>query len=121
MSRTILQELSERGIRVSLNGDKVKLTGPKAAITEDLITTVSQHKSEIMLALSAPERPSISQDSDPLTPDGQATAAEIAALWVLGARLRRGEIRAIRCGITGEKCFTCGGVPCIGSVAWEDE
>lgn len=46
---------------------------------------------------------------------------EIEHMVALGAQLQRGEIRAIRCGLTGKRCIACQGVPCLGSEAWEEE
>jgi hypothetical protein len=46
---------------------------------------------------------------------------EIERMVALGAQLQRGEISAIRCGLTGKRCTACKGVPCLGSEPWEDD
>lgn len=97
MTHAILAELNAKGIDVATVGDQLELTGPKRAITPEVIAEVRQHKQEILDMLA------------PVSPEGEATANEIEALMALGLRLRRGEIKALQCGITGEKCIACPG------------
>ena len=44
---------------------------------------------------------------------------EVERMLALGERLRRKDIEAVRCGITGKRCTHCGGVPCLGSKPWD--
>jgi hypothetical protein len=47
-------------------------------------------------------------------------ADEVERMLAMGARLRRGDISAVRCGATGKRCASCAGIPCLGSQQWED-
>lgn len=47
-------------------------------------------------------------------------ADEVERMIALGARLKRGDISAVRCGATGKRCNSCAGIPCLGSEPWED-
>jgi hypothetical protein len=49
-----------------------------------------------------------------------SVADELERMIALGTRLKRGEIRAVRCGSTGKRCAGCQGVPCLGSEPWND-
>ena len=41
-----------------------------------------------------------------------------ATVRVLGGRLTNAEFAALRCGVTGKRCETCRGIPCVGSTPW---
>ncbi len=88
-----------------MSGDKLQA---RAAVAppEDLRAALRKHKPELLRLLCPP------------TP--REVADEVEAMCRLGARMKRGEIAAVRCGITGQRCTACQGVPCLGSVPWDD-
>ena len=51
-------------------------------------------------------------------PSAAEVADRVEACIRLGQRVKRGEITAVRCGITGKRCTGCHGVPCLGSTQW---
>jgi hypothetical protein len=48
--RAALRELSARGIRVVVIGDRLRLRGPEDVLTSDLTESLRQHKAEILEA-----------------------------------------------------------------------
>ena len=48
----------------------------------------------------------------------QEVAESVDASIRMGQRLARGEVAALRCGITGRECRACHGIPCWGSEPW---
>ena len=107
----VLERLSAQGVQVTPRPNGNLWLEPASKIPPDLLEAVRENKPAI-LALLGQERP-----PSPL-PDPKAAVAEIDRLLALGQRLKRGEVKALRCGITGQICVCCAGVPCWGSTAW---
>lgn len=104
---TILERLRDLSIEITVSGDCLRLK-PGSRVTPDLIEALRKYKAEVLAILK--ERQS-----------GQPSLAdELERMLALGARLKRGEIAAVRCGKTGRQCTACQGVPCLGSVPWTD-
>lgn len=102
-ARVILDKLSNLGITMVKNGDKLRFE-PGSRVPDDLVSEIRQHKAELLACLNR----------KPLLGD------ELERVLELGARRKRGEISALRCGITGHRCTSCQGVPCLGSEPWDD-
>jgi DNA-directed RNA polymerase subunit RPC12/RpoP len=47
----LLREFEEQGISFSLEGDKIKLRGPKETLSQDLIERTREHKEALKLIL----------------------------------------------------------------------
>lgn len=82
---------------------------------EPLLAVLQAYKEEIRSTLRQ-ERAILPEPSEVV----DAVERELARLEALGQALGRGEITAIRCGITGKKCTLCKGVPCWGSTPWHE-
>jgi hypothetical protein len=67
----VLRELAERGVRVSAAGDRLRLSGPEDAVTDDLVQRVRQHKRAIVEALH--ELPLCSECAAPIPPNERET------------------------------------------------
>ncbi len=104
---SILERLSTLGVKVQVAGDRLRLE-PASRVPPDVLDAVREHKGELLAFLSP--RPTA-------TPREHADAVE--EMCRLGARMKRGEIAAVWCGISGRRCTACQGVPCLGSVPWE--
>lgn len=109
MATELVCSLRECGVRLWADGDKLRIEAPKGVMTPELLSALAKHKAELMALLQTP------------LPEPSEVADEVERLIALGQRLRRGEIRALRCGITGKRCILCAGVPCWGSRPWEVE
>jgi hypothetical protein len=49
--RSVIGEMHARGIRLALDGEKIKMKGKKSALTEDAKAFVRAHREEILTAL----------------------------------------------------------------------
>lgn len=65
MSRSIFEILSDAGLVPHLEGEKLKLAGPRAAITPELMKRVKRHREEILAALKAPRAEEIPLTTEP--------------------------------------------------------
>lgn len=107
-ARTLLKELEALGVEVVVVAeDKLQLS-PASRIPAQMRPIIIEYKVDLLAVLREP------------LPEPSEAAEELARLYALGQRLDRGEITAILCGKTGKLCRLCKGVPCWGSVAWED-
>lgn len=103
------------GVKLEASGDKLRYA-PIEAVSPEFVEALRKHKRELLAALKGPQRSS----SAPPLPEPKLVVEEVSRLMALGQRLKRGEIKAIRCGITGQVCAVCQGVGCWGSQPWED-
>ena len=55
-ARDILSYAQSHDIRLSIDGDKLKVNAPKEVLTDEFLATTKQHKAEILKTLSKPER-----------------------------------------------------------------
>lgn len=101
----VLSQLRGLGVTVAVAGDKLSLE-PASRIPPELLAAVRECKLELLRLLRPP------------TP--REVADELEEMCRLGARMKRGEIAAVRCGITGQRCTACQGVPCLGSMSWTE-
>ena len=101
----ILDKLQSLGVSITVADDRLRLE-PGSRVPPQLLGELRRHKWELLDFLLAP------------LPESQALADELERLMVLGQRLKRGEITAIRCGKTGQLCRACAGVPCFSSQPW---
>ena len=90
------------GVTLSVVGDRLRYT-PLEAASPEFVATLIQHKPALLALLIEPET------------SAEAIADSVDACIRLGKRLRDGEFRSLRCGITGRECWHCKGVPCAGS------
>jgi len=97
----LLDRCHKLGGEVILEGNSVRLVAPSPLPT-DLVDALRASKPAILALLQR-------------TGPGDALESSLQ----LGARLKRGEIVAVRCGHDGRMCTTCAGVPCLGSSPWE--
>lgn len=65
MSRNIFEILSDAGLTPHLEGEKLKLAGPRAAITPELLKKVRRHREEIFAGLKAPKAANIPLTTEP--------------------------------------------------------
>ena len=119
----LLQRAQAAGLDMSVDGATLVIRGPRSAdaLARELLT----HKGHLLTLLA---RQDASPDGLPafhrdLLTTVRETMGAYAALdllpsLVLGARLARGTITAIRCGITTKCCTTCCGIPCEASEPW---
>lgn len=84
----------------------LNITAP-SPLPDDLMEGLRHHKRAILAALQGYTIPSPAEVAD-----------SMEACLCLGQRLRRGQIQAVRCGITGGRCTGCQGIPCLGSTPW---
>lgn len=120
----LLQRAQAAGLDVSVDGDTLVIRGPRSA--DALAHRLLAHKADL-LTLLAPQ--GVSPDGLPAfhrdlfttvrETMGADAALDLLPSLVLGARLGRGEIEALWCGINRSPCMTCRGIPCRGSAPWE--
>ena len=91
----VLHRAESLGIRVWASEGRLLYT-PKN-VPADMLDALRERKPELLRLL---------------TPD---LADSLEKCIELGARLANGEIAALRCGITGNRCVACRGIPCLGS------
>ena len=91
----IIHEIEQAGVRVVVEGDRVRLKGPRDAVTDTLIEKVRQHKSEIMQALTPSVDAPLRETPVRLTDEQVERLIELmdgeplrAFGWVLGANGR---------------------------------
>ena len=106
---TVLERLSALGVSVRPTDHGTLHLSPASVIPPDLVEMVRQYKPDILVALRTETLPSPAEVAD-----------SVEACLRLGQRLRRGEVTAVRCGITSRRCAACYGVPCLGSTPWEE-
>ena len=106
---TVLERLSALGVSVRPTDHGTLHLSPASVIPPDLVEMVRQYKPDILVALRTETLPSPAEVAD-----------SVDACIRLGQRLKRGEIEAVRCGITGKRCVVCQGVPCLGSTPWTE-
>jgi hypothetical protein len=116
----LLTHLLKLGFTLRPEGDKLHVA-PRSALTPELRTAIAEHKRELMALLQAGEGHKRGVQPVRTVPKPEVIADEVERLMALGQRLKRGEIAAIRCGITGKRCTSCQGVPCWGSQPWEED
>ncbi|MCH7884414.1 MAG: hypothetical protein IIC01_04110 [Planctomycetes bacterium] len=51
----LLEQLRERDIRLSANGDRLVVDAPRGALTEQLRGTLREHKAELLAIVTAPD------------------------------------------------------------------
>lgn len=54
----ILGELRAAGVHVEARGDRLKVRGPKRALTAGVVERLKRHKAELLAALCSPAKPS---------------------------------------------------------------
>ncbi len=81
------------GVTLSVMGDRVRYA-PREAASPEFVAALIEHKAALLRLLNEPE----------LT--AAAIADAVDACLRLGKRLRDGEFRSLRCGITGRECPT---------------
>jgi TubC N-terminal docking domain len=87
----LVADLNSRGITLTVNGDKLKCRGREAALTPELLETLREHKSEIMLLLSqAPSKKPVSDEADLPFPLGNGGLDP--------AQVEMAELHNARCG-----------------------
>lgn len=104
----VLAWAAHLGITVSPSPDGEMLRySPQEAAPPEFVEALRIRKADILALLEAPE------------PTPQEVADSLNACLRLGQRLQRGEVKALRCGLSGIECRSCHGVPCLGSTPWE--
>ena len=70
----LLRELRRRGVKLTVNGDRLRYEAPRGALTPELLEAMRQHKPELMRMLARP----------PIPPDlaSQVEAALRRGQWV---------------------------------------
>lgn len=61
MSAELLTELESQGVKITAEGDRLKIKAPKGTITEKLRQRLTAHKPEIIAALSMAARPELAR------------------------------------------------------------
>lgn len=56
--KTFIDSLSSRGVRLTANGDRLRVKGPRDLITDELTTAVAGRKGELMAILCGHDFPS---------------------------------------------------------------
>ena len=51
----LLEQLRDRDIRLSANGDRLVVDAPRGALTEQLRWTLQEHKAELLAIVTAPD------------------------------------------------------------------
>ncbi len=54
-AQTILEGLHRRGVRFSVNGDKLRTRGPVGVVTQDDLSALREHKAEVLAILREEE------------------------------------------------------------------
>lgn len=107
---TNVAELVDRcqhlGAEFIVNGERVRVKAPNP-LPPDLLEQLRSRKAEIRAYL---ERPKVSSIADGLE-----------ACLLLGRLLGQRHIPFVVCGITGNRCRACAGVPCLGSRAPDED
>jgi hypothetical protein len=121
----ILDQLQSAGLGLSAEGDQLKAQGPKSAMTPALAQHIRARKDELVALLSQPKSPTQAEElSIACAYDTKATIAggkpplqQVQELqdWLATIDWRYG----LRCGISGQQCRVCKGLPCRGSKAWQ--
>src|SRR2546423_2736083 len=106
-ARELLTELKQKGVDIKANGDRLVIDAPKGAITPELRTSLTEHKSELLTILRAPSpeqpapRPKASslvserpvETPPPIAPQASSSVAEeIKTLEQELERLRAAEV-----------------------------
>ncbi|MDO8532658.1 MAG: hypothetical protein Q7T26_10950 [Dehalococcoidia bacterium] len=107
----VLAECQKLGATFRVEGDTLRVRAP-APLPGEMLAVLRQHKAEVLAHLRAGAT-GVSQAAPPSLADA------LEAMLALGQRLKRGEIAAVRCGISRRLCTACQGVPCLGSAPWE--
>lgn len=141
---TSIQELLARveraGLALYIADGRLRVRGPKEAMTPDLDRELREHKDAIKAALLAPKT-----DGNPGVAarvaaglseidEGAIAKAHETKSTVSGRKPPLQEVieqqewlasvdwsQGLRCGITKQQCRVCRGVPCQGSTEWGAE
>ena len=122
----LISRLQARGATLQVRGDTLWVR-PRRVLTDDDRTLIRRHKPQLLITLrrrleaSVAELPNFHLGLYQVVHNAQGpdAAAEILPALVLGGRLARGEVSALRCGITGRPCRACAGIPCDRSEPWQ--
>jgi hypothetical protein len=106
----IIKRCRDISVELILAGDKLKIRGTQP-MPDDLREALNVAKSEVMAELRRQKPYAVNKS----VPD------ELEQMLELGRQLKAGKIKAVHCGITGNRCTACQGVPCLGSMPWEDQ
>ena len=120
----LLLRAQAAGLDVSVDGDSLVIRGPRSA--DALALSLLAHKADLLTLLARQDAnpdglPAFHRDLFTTVRDtmGAGAALDLLPSLVLGARLTNAEIAALRCGVTGARCESCLGIPCIDSVPIE--
>jgi hypothetical protein len=125
-----MERLTEVGVSVVADGQDLVLR-PREAVPPDLVPWLRRYKADILRHVKAQgKRAPAGSSRGSAKPQSvkagtsqssnQDMTPELERLIALGSLLTEGTIKAIKCGITGKKCTACQGVPCMGSLPWEN-
>jgi tubulysin polyketide synthase-like protein len=119
----LLAELRRRGLVLSVDGEKIKVRGPQAALTAETAATISARKSELLVLIKT-ELESTRAAPPPITPEVRRRAAAFrrqmdewaaSGRWALPALVlpeapEPRPKRCVSCGIeigSGWRCGLC--------------
>ncbi len=71
----LLADLRLRGLRVFVHGEKIKIHGPRAALTAETAAAIRAHKSELLMLIKAEMNPRSDAPENPMTPEIYRRAA----------------------------------------------
>ena len=105
----IVGRLQIRGVRLIPNEEQLQYEAPRGTLTPNDLEVLKAHKGSVLAYLTGIQA---------VSPETASLADSLEVSIALGQRLRRGEIAAVCCGITGKCCTFCQGIPCLGSIPW---
>ncbi|GEM_PF-5898949 len=100
----LLAQLTALGVVVTVRGDRLRLAHANR-VSPEMLEELKANKVAILEALSLSHI------------DTVALVDDLDACLRLGQRLKARAIPYVVCGITGNRCTGCGGIPCRGSGA----
>jgi len=112
----LIKRVQNLGARLWFDGNRLELDIP-TDFPNTLLEQLRENKGDVLNYLRE-----VTTDGAIVTSGTAKTSVvdQLERMLALGAQMKRGEISAVRCGITGKRCAACQGVPCLGSVPWEE-
>lgn len=100
---TLLQTLHDRGVSLSVSGDRLRYNAPQGAMTEELAQALRTHKREVMDLLTRPaplfddaQHTTLHAAGYLVSPDGEAEAQLSRQVSVLLLRCDNGEWQLVK-------------------------